>query len=237
MLDVKELADVCNQIAEDQGWWAGAPMPIDSHELVMAPSYGYQGLNGLTWKKPEETVDFESLGLPKIEAVNSWWCPSRGGYVHIVRVDGKTRHYIDWDYSSRYAKTLTRAFASFEVAQHLSADAEIMAMDKLRSMVRPHLFNGYVIHGMILETSPRSGVTYVIRKGRPTLALRPSPDGQMKILCCLCLHPVAYYAGTFVGAMVPTDEVISHLVLIRADEHLFWRKANHHPAYAWESGL
>lgn len=234
MLDLREMAVLCNTAAEEQGWWAGAPMPIESHELVMSPSYGFQGLNGMRLGEPE--IDFEALGLPKIEEVNSWWCPARGGYVTLYREGGRVRHYIDRDYSGRYAKTLVRAFAAFEASQHLSANAEIMAMDKLRSMIRPHLFNGYVIHGMILETSPRSGVTYVIRKGRPTLALRPDAGG-MKILCCLCLHPVAYYAGTFVGAMVPTDEVISHLVLIRADEHLFWRKANQHPAYAWESGL
>lgn len=238
-IDLRELATACNRAAEEHGEWAGAPMPIESHELVMAPSYGFQGLNGLRWRddteRMEEATKLVST-LLRIQHINSWWCPKRGGYVHIYRMDGKVMHYIDWDYSQRYKTTMERAFAAFEVAQHLSAEAELMAQDKLRSMIRPHLFNGYMIHGMVLETSERSGVTYVFRKGRPTIALRPDKDG-MKILCCLCLHPVAYYAGTFVGAMVPTDEVISHLVMMRTDEHLFWRKANHHPAWAWEAGL
>ena len=241
----KELAQKGCQAAEDRGEWAGAPMPIDTYPLVVAPSYEFQGLNGVCWNKAEEDEEPKKTNLDvvsdilqeTIEPVNSWWCSDRGGNVCIFRVGARTVFYIDRDYARRSSRTLQRSFAAFEAAQVLDADAELMAMDKLKSLVRPHLFDGYLLHGMILETSPRSGVTYILRKGRPTIALRPDAGGNMRILCCLCMHPIGYYAGTFVGCMVPTDEVISHLILIRAKEEFFWRKANQHPASAWEAGL
>jgi len=37
--------------------------------------------------------------------------------------------------------------------------------------------------------------------------------------------------------MVPTDDVIAHLMLMRADEHGFWKRANQHPLDRLEAGL
>lgn len=37
--------------------------------------------------------------------------------------------------------------------------------------------------------------------------------------------------------MVPTDDVIAHLLLMRGDERLFWRRANQHHPLDPESGL
>jgi hypothetical protein len=31
--------------------------------------------------------------------------------------------------------------------------------------------------------------------------------------------------------------VVAHLMLMRGDEHLFWRKANQHPPYQPEAGM
>jgi hypothetical protein len=56
-------------------------------------------------------------------------------------------------------------------------------------------------------------------------------------LASLCLHAIGYYDGSFAGVMVPTDCVISHLMLCRADEHLYWRKANQHPAEVPQAGI
>lgn len=257
----KELSKIVCGLVQEQGEWAGAPMPVENYELVVAPSYSYQALNGMKWANMEDRLgmtpvepqlEFEEtskdatvtevvetlVDIFQPQVVNSWWMPSRGGYVHVIRDRfGKSRAYIDWEFVARPAKTVEKAFAFFEAAEVLDGAAEMMAMDKLRSLIKPHLFNGYLIHGMILETSPRSGVTYIIRKGKPTIALRPGLDGNSRILCCLCMHPIGYYAGSMCGVMVPTDEVISHLILIRAKEEFFWRKANQHPSWAWEAGL
>lgn len=238
-----DLGKLCCKAAEEGGEWAGAPMPIETADLVIAPGYQFEKLNGMRWsdlngEPREEKSPLQEIAdalNPKIR--NVWWCPQRGGYVHVVECMGKITAWIDFDYSQRSAKTLNRAFIAFDAAQVIDGNAELMAMDKLRSMVKPHLFNGYLIHGMILETSPRSGVTYIVRKGRPTIAMRPGTDGNMKILCCLCLHPLGFYEGSFYGVMCPSDEVVAHLIMIRAKEEFFWRKANQHPAWAWEAGL
>jgi hypothetical protein len=105
----------------------------------------------------------------------------------------------------------------------------------------------YTCTGQFLETSKRSGLTYLFRRLRPTVVLTgqgASSDqftGEvtpgMRILTCLCLHPIAYYANSYCGAMVPTDDVIAHLLYMRADEHLYWRRANHHTAGSVLAGL
>ena len=91
---------------------------------------------------------------------------------------------------------------------------------------------------MFLEKSERSGVTYLFRKLRPTVALRPCRDGDgMRVLAALCLHPIGYYDGSWAGAMCPTDDVVAHLMLMRGDEVMFWRRSNQHPADRPEAGL
>ena len=92
----------------------------------------------------------------------------------------------------------------------------------------------YLLTGMFLETSKRSGVHYLFRRLRPTVAISPS---STKILCTLCLHPIGYYAESWAGAMCPTDDVVAHLMLMRADEPMFWRRANQHAPWRPEAGL
>lgn len=84
----------------------------------------------------------------------------------------------------------------------------------------------------------RSGVVYYIRINKPTLAFRPRPDrDEANFLCSMCLHPLAYYSGSWAGTLCPSDEMLSHLLLIRSNEHFFWRKANQYPMSAEQSGI
>ena len=110
------------------------------------------------------------------------------------------------------------------------------ALQTLATLVSHHQMKQYVLTGMFLESSERSKVSYIFRRLRPTVALRDAGD-KMKILCCMCLHPIAYYEGSWAGAMCPTDDVIAHLMLMRGDEHHFWKSANQHPAWKPEAGL
>jgi hypothetical protein len=91
--------------------------------------------------------------------------------------------------------------------------------------------------GMFLETSKRSAVTYLFRRLRPTVAIGRNKDGGGNIMAALCLHPIAYYAGSWAGAMCPTDDVLAHYCLMRGDEKMFWRRANQHAAFRPEAGL
>lgn len=241
-----EAAHLASAAAAEQGEWCGAPLPVDDYELVVAPTYGFQKLNG--FKLKESVVDVAKRECPEIleivqevlepEHINSWWCPARGGWVHIFRENGRIQHWVDVEYAKQYADRVERILCGAQISQVQDPLAEITAIQKLGSLVKPHLWAMYVLHGLILETSPKSGVTYVIRKSRPTLALRPDPKtGMMRTLTALCLHPIGYYDQTHIGCMVPTDEVIAHLILIRTREAFFWRKANHHPPYTWQAGI
>lgn len=83
---------------------------------------------------------------------------------------------------------------------------------------------------------------YVFRRLKPTVAMAASPglpeaNRGMKILCSLCQHPIAYYEGSWAGAMVPTDDVIAALAMMRGDEPMFWKRSSQHPPYRPEAGL
>jgi hypothetical protein len=107
-------------------------------------------------------------------------------------------------------------------------------------MLSHHNFRQYMLTGMFLEKSKRSGVIYMFRRLKPTVAIAASPgieSDHMRILACLCAHPIAYYAGSWAGAMVPTDDVIAHLAMMRGDERMFWARCNQHPPHRPEAGL
>lgn len=90
---------------------------------------------------------------------------------------------------------------------------------------------------MFAERSPRSGISYIFRRLRPTIALKAGKDDRMRCLAALCMHPIGYYDGSWAGAMCPTDDVIAHLMLMRGDEHMFWRRSNQHPAWSQFAGI
>lgn len=120
--------------------------------------------------------------------------------------------------------------------------AEHRARDTLREMLSERQWRHYDLTGSFLETSPRSRLTYVFRRLRPTLAMSPRPrpgslNDSMNCIAVLCMHPIGYYAQTWAGCMVPTDDVIAHLSWMRGDEAGFWAQANQHDAWAPEAGL
>ena len=88
-----------------------------------------------------------------------------------------------------------------------------------------------------LGDNPLGGALYVFRKGRPTVVMLPNRKGDFHPSVTLCMHPIAYYQDTFAGGMVPTDDVIAHLLLMRADEANFWRRSNQHPIDRIEAGI
>lgn len=229
MITWHEVAHLATQAAMDAGEWAGAPVPVHGLRLSVAQRYGYQGLNGATLSDDVETH------LPPVKVINSWWNWRKQATVYLCDEDGQRFAIIEYeDFPEARFKRLMEAVEVTTVQSH---DAELIAMEKLSHLIKPHLFGMYVLQNLFIETSKRSGVTYIFRKGRPTLAVRPNEQGNAGVIAALCLHPIGYYVGSFCGAMVPTDEVISHLLLMRADEHRYWRMANQHPTYAWQAGV
>lgn len=226
-----------NELAQERGEWASYPLPIKGHKLVVEPSHPMHQLNGATLSSAPAERLAEEAGIADLKVRNWWYNWSKSILVYVVEEEGKiTVAKLPTNYPM---ERLRFAMGTLGVAASpaWSTAAEFKAMGKLSELVSDHAFKCYLCSGMFLETSKRSGVTYMFRKGRPTLATRSSEEHGVRFLAALCLHPIAYYEGTFAGCMVPSDDVIGMLLMMRADERLLWRKANHHPVWATESGV
>src|SRR5213596_4428728 len=75
-------------------------------------------------------------------------------------------------------------------------EAERKAQERLAGLIPADAFELYALTGHFPEVSKRSGVTYLFRRGRPTIALRQNEEVNYP-LCALCLHPIGYYADTW----------------------------------------
>ncbi len=175
------------------------------------------------------------------QIVNTWYSWQRNAKVTVLRNKaGRSRVQLTAECPrAAAASQLGMQLKTMGVASEAwKLEVELTAMRKLKSLIPPHLFTAYVLTGAFIETSKRSGLTYMFRKTRPTVAMGVEPETQtMRVVSTLCLHPIGYYAGTWAGAMCPTDDVIAHLMLMRGDEYQFWKKANHHRPWEPEAGL
>lgn len=177
---------------------------------------------------------------------NTWWSTVRQARVYLYETEAEPgRVRIAYDRRERSGgRRATFMLSTIGVSTGWDIRAEERAMGKLQRMIAPHLFDMYRLTGCFLESSARSNVHYVLRRCRPTVAMVPwdrtdpsADDLPMRTLTVLCMHPIGYYTDTFAGAMVPTDDVIAYLLMIRADEHLLWRRAYHHHPEEPEAGL
>lgn len=245
-----ELRDAISQLALEREHYAGYPMPDDECELVVHPRFPLQEMNGFKTGDKEDTESAElDLLTPEARArvaelhelfnqgkiVNYWFDIRRQTDVMIWHTkEGRAR--VSVRQNSVGAKA-TLALSTIGVSRNWDLQAEWTAMEKLASMVPEHIFKYYVTTGSFIETSPRSGVIYIFRRCRPTLAMSSRKGGNLTTLCALCMHPIGYYRGSFGGAMVPTDDVIAHLTLMRGDEHHYWKCCNQHSPWMPEAGL
>jgi hypothetical protein len=153
--------------------------------------------------------------------------------IYVWEEDGK----IQWGRAG-YPQQATQLLNTLMASDAWGIDQERRAVDLLATLVNHRKFKSYMLTGMFLESSKRSGVMYMFRRLRPTLALTMNhPSGKVAVLAALCMHPIAYYESSWGGAMAPTDDLIAHLMLCRGDEHMFWRRANQHPAWRPEAGI
>lgn len=235
--------EAAQRVAAERGEWAGAPMLADEVPLTLEPRYPY-AFNG---KCLNNLVECHTAPEPDEEytLANSWWCEKRAATVYVLhhKVTGKQEWF--WAMDNGWPHRWTTMLDAMDPARYMDVHAESRALRTLQGMVSENAFRHYFLLGYFLETSPRSRLTYMFRKLRPTIVMTPrkaGPDGRiaeshMRLLTCLCLHPIGYYEGTHLGTMVPTDDVLAHLLMMRGDEHTFWRKANHHPPHSWQAGI
>lgn len=211
-------------------------MPLPGERLIVEPSHpAYELLKeiderNLPSEKPRDS-EYEDW-----KVVNSWYARSLQCRIVILRrPDGSLTwgkepafHHVKYD------------LGTMGCSVAWSIESEAIAIQTLATMLSHHMFKAYLLTGMFLETSKRSGITYMFRKLKPTVAISNKEyktSGGPKILAALCMHPIGYYADTWAGAMCPTDDVIAHLQMMRADEHMYWKRCNQHQAWTPESGL
>ncbi len=214
---LREVAGVAEE-------WAGLPMPLSTAEMVIHPKYPYASIFN---RRTEPDA-----GNPDPEIINAWWSKRLRVYVTIFKENGQ----LLWA-KIPASGGIKQSIETMGCVNAWIVDAELRALEKLREMVNDYKFRCWLLTGMFVETSPRSGVTYLFRRLRPTVAFRPQASGESKPIAALCLHPIGYYQDTWAGAMCPTDECIGHLTLMRGDEHDFWKQSNQISPERPEAGL
>lgn len=215
-------------VAQAKGEVCGIPMPIEGQKLVVEPSHPMAETLALLLNAPAP----EDPDDKKWTLVNQWWSRGKGAYVYVWDYEGTRMAF------KRYKPhSLKQQLETLGCSHVWGLEQEGNALKLLSEMLRPHNFNQYVMTGMFLERSEKSGVTYLFRRLRPTLACTATKDDDMKMIAALCMHPIAYYQGTWAGAMCPTDDVIAHLAMMRGDEHMFWKRCNQHSPLVPEAGL
>lgn len=213
-------------ISRDVNEWAGIPMPLDGENLLIVdPSYKFAS----AFKEEEK----EENSGEKVKFRNSFWSFKYKTEVLVIEKDGKVRHGLAERFNG-----LDCQLRTLGCSDAWGIEQESKALQTLATLLRHRVFKQYLLTGTFLETSKKSGLIYMFRKLRPTVALTTHKKGDdIQILCALCMHPIAYYGDSWAGAMTPTDDVIAHLMMMRADEHMFWKRCNQHPAYRPEAGL
>ena len=205
-------------------------MPVPGLELVLEPRYKLKAMSEFRWKECYDEngvrmpLDEEPTSEPsEYQRVNSWWSDRLRVTIIVVKDRGGRARA-----AAELEDGLSFALRTLEAASTWPIEAEQKAQKKLASLIPAHLFELYSLTGYYSEVSNRSQITYIFRRGRPTIAMREETGGY-HVLCALCLHPIGYYGQTWAGVMCPTDEVIAHLLMMRGSEEKYWANANQHP--------
>lgn len=212
------LRNAVKRAAEHHNEWAGIPIPLPDQKLIIEPTYPFKSLGDIDG---EEEKEGEKIKVRNIFWSHKWRCR--------IAIFEDENGKIGWAPLIGTANTATALVLTIGASFAWGIEQEARAIDLLATLLTHVRFKQYMLTGMFIETSKKSGVTYIFRRLRPTIATRGNGD-RVDVLCCLCMHPIAYYDGSWGGAMCPTDDVIAHLMLMRADEKMFWRRCNQHPA-------
>jgi hypothetical protein len=224
--------------ANHAGEWAGYPMPVKGMRMVIHPSYPFAKGLGETFMPTPDVHLCRNKDIDEQTQIRNEWRSYRDGKTITVWRDSKGFFFS----YGRRQNSGPMLLETLGAARAWDFAAEMRSQETLKRHVTEWAFQCYLMTGTFLETSKRSEVSYMFRRLRPTLAITGRPDskgrdGGLRILAALCAHPIGYYDGSWAGALVPTDDVIAHLLLMRADEHLYWKQCNQHPAWAPEAGL
>jgi hypothetical protein len=232
-----------NELAIKRGDWSGLPMPIDMLNLTIHPSFSFAkvfaDVQDLKKEKRLDEIREENKDERQVQIVGEFYSHRRRALVAIYEyldTPGK-RHMLYLDYTVESNRKLSIVCNTALASPAWGIEQEVNALKLLSGMVNDHQFKCYFLTGTFMETSDRSGVSYIFRKLRPTIALKKKIDGSVRLLCSLCMHPIGYYEDSFAGSLCPTDDIIAHLSLMRGDEHAYWKRCTQHQPWRPESGL
>lgn len=211
---------------DKEGLIEGIPMPLEGEELVLNEKYPLKELFDKVQEKKKSKLD-------NVHVRNRFYHERRRVEIVIFEeVEGKIEYAV-----VPHMNSIDSQMHTLNCSSAWGVEQEFRALRLLNRLIPDFKFKQYVLTGAFLERSRRSNVMYIFRKLRPTVAISTSSGETAKILCALCLHPIGYYAGSWAGAMCPTDDVISHLMLMRGDEKMFWRQSGQHPPWSSLAGL
>jgi hypothetical protein len=207
-------------------------MPLTGQRLVIEPTYPKAKELEELLEKPREPKPEDDFKIR-----NAFWSDRLRAEVYIYEDDTGKVCLATLPIHTRTSMDLNTLGCS----EAWGLEQEGNALKLLGTLISHRQLKQYVLTGGFLERSKRSGLTYWFRRLKPTVVLdardREATGKEVKILCALCMHPIAYYRGTWAGAMCPTDDVVAHLMMMRGDEHMLWRRANQHPPGRPEAGL
>lgn len=208
-------------------------MPLEGEKLVIEPSYPFaEALN--SFKIGEEEPEEEKTTYFKDRKARSIFHCTRRRFT-VVTLD-KPNGKVEYGLVPDRVHHLSIDLRTMGCSEAWGIEQERKALDLLATLI-PHVqMKHYLLTGTFLERSKRSGLYYFFRRLKPTAVLS-THKGEVRALCTLCLHPIAHYADSWAGAMCPTDDVLAHLMLMRGDEAMLWRRANQHAPWTAEAGL
>lgn len=204
-------------------------MPLEGERLVVEPRYPNAEALMAMCGHPKAEPDPELDGAKQRNVF--WSSHRRSDIIIFERSDGR----IDWGLEPG-VNHLAQDLRTLGCSEAWGLEQENTALQLLSTLINPRHYKQYLLTGSFLESSSRSKLTYLFRRLKPTVAIDTSGE-QCRVRCALCMHPIAYYAGSWAGAMCPTDDVIAALMLMRGDEAMFWRRSTQHPAWRPEAGL
>lgn len=257
----EDMRFLCDQLSDHIQEWQGVPIPL-GEDTPLRLCEGHP-LAPLFNRKAVQDTDVEMVIIPDSRfsehetlfsctnedvrdderVVNEWFCRQRQCRVIVFQRAGKAFCVTVPVAPDRSMDRMDLWLATIGASDAWDLDAEYRARDMLREMLTERQWRHYDLTGCFFEASPRSNVTYVFRRLRPTIALtyRGHRFGRhpntVRVLAVLCMHPVGYYDRTWGGCMTPTDDVIAHLTMMRGDEAHYWGQANQHEPSAPEAGI
>lgn len=222
-----------HRLAEKLECHAGIPLPA-SGGMTVHPRFKLAGVL-------ERDIDYVEVDTKDAVTdddqgtIRTWfWAARRQRRAMIIEDKehpGKVKLRLGEQQASERLRMLLNTLAGSRL---WTFEQEGRALEMLRGLITEGQLHTYQMMGCLTETSVRTGLLYLFRKLRPTLVFTPrdkhgldTPEAS-SLIAGLCMHPIAHYNDSWAGALCPTDDVMAHLMLMRGDEQMLWKRCNQH---------